>query len=391
MEYFVVIFICIVLFVLITRPFTVLLHELGHAIPAIIMTKQPVSIYVGSYGDPKNSLHFRVGLLGIWLKYNPFLWRLGQCVPSAKQISTNKKIIYTLTGPLTSFVFALVACYFTFAYGFHGYVKLILVIFLGSAILDLFVNLIPRAEPVRLYNGSLSYNDGYQLKKLFYYKIFSKEYEQAVELYTQQKFGEAALAFKNLLKIGLKYEDVYRLAINSFFQVKNYTQVKVISERFIIQGNMNSDDFGILAISYSQIGEHDNALELYDKSLELNPNNIYSLSNKGFTMNLLNKFEEAIPLFDKAIELDKAFAYSYNNRGLSKIKIGKTEEGLEDINYSFKLDEYDSYGYRNLGIHHLDKGDYSKALDLFRKAKELDGNTHMIDDLISNAELHGEN
>ncbi len=48
---------------LVIWPITVLLHELGHAIPALILTRQKVSIYIGSYGDPDKSLHFRIGLL----------------------------------------------------------------------------------------------------------------------------------------------------------------------------------------------------------------------------------------------------------------------------------------------------------------------------------------
>ena len=67
----------------------------------------------------------------------------------------------------------------------------------------------------------------------------------------------------------------------------------------------------------------------------------------------------------------------------------RAEEGLEDINYSLKLDENNSHGYRNLGIYHLDKGEYSKALDLFIKAKELDSTTEMIDELIVQASKNG--
>jgi tetratricopeptide (TPR) repeat protein len=388
MEYFSFILLFFALIVLITRPFTVLFHELGHAIPAILMTRKTVTIYIGSYGDPKKSVYFRIGLLEVWFKYNPFLWRLGLCVPSAKQISINKQIIYTLTGPLASFVIAALACYFTFTCDLHGFLKLILIIFLGSSIFDLFVNLIPSNTPILLFDGRLTYNDGYQLKQLFYYKRFPKEYDQAAELYNKQKFKDAANIFMDVLKNGIKDENIYRLAISSFLQVKDYQQARDLSDEFIIHGNLNSDDYANAGLSYSQLDQHDKALEFYDKSLQLNPDNKYSLNNKGFTLNLLDKFQEAIPLFDKAIEIDKTFAYSYNNRGLAKIKIGKAEEGLDDINNSFKLDENNSYGYRNLGIYHLDKGEYSKALDLFRKAKELDSTTYMIDELINKADKH---
>jgi tetratricopeptide (TPR) repeat protein len=385
MGYFAVAMLSFGLIALATRPFTVLFHELGHALPAILMTGKPVSIYIGSYGDPNKSLHFRVGLLDVWFTYNPLLWKLGLCVPSAKQIAINKQIIYTLTGPLASVVVAFLACYFTFAYDLHGAVKLVLAIFLCSSIFDLFVNLIPRNTPIKLYDGSLIYNDGFQLKQLFYYKSVPKAIDRAADLYNEAKFAEAAAGFKALLTDGFENEHIYKLAISSYLQTKNYKEAKDTVDQFIHYGKMDSDDFANAGIIYSRLNDPDTALALYEKSLELNPDNKFALNNKGFTLNVLSRFEEAIPFFDKAIEMDQSFAYSYNNRGLAKIKTGKTEEGLEDINHSFDLDPNNAYAFRNLGIYHLDKGQYSEALELFRRAKTLDSTTHAIDDLIDEA------
>jgi tetratricopeptide (TPR) repeat protein len=381
MQYFPIFLLILIGLVLISRPLTVLFHELGHAIPAILLTKQKATIYIGSYGDPKRSIKINFGMLAIFFRYNPFAWRLGLCVPSAKSVSINRQIVYTLAGPLASLIIATIACYFTFAYDLHGFLKLFLIIFLGSAFLDLLVNLIPNEIPIKLYDGSVAYNDGYSLKQLFYYKRLPKEYSDAANLYNEQKFADAAVLFEKLLA-DTKDENIFRLAISSYLQDKNYGKAKELSDAFSLTGKLNSDDLSNIALSYSQLGFHDEALELYNKSLHLNPDNKYSLNNKGYTLNLLDKFEDAISLFDKAIELDKDFAYSYNNRGLAKIKLGRTEEGLQDINRSFELDPDNSYGYRNLGIYHFDKGEFDEALRLFTKAKELDSTTHMIDELL---------
>jgi len=382
MQYFPLLLLILIGLVLITRPFTVLFHELGHAIPAILLTKQKVTIYIGSYGDPNKSVKLNFGLLTILFRYNPFAWRLGVCVPSAKSISINRQIAYTLTGPIASLIVATIACYFAFAYDLHGFLKLFLIVFLGSAFLDLLVNLIPNGTPIKLYDGGITYNDGYSLKQLFYYKQLPKEYSEAVDLYNEQKYADAAVLFENLVS-DTKDENIYRLAISSYLQDKNYTKAKVISDAFALTGKMNSDDLSNIALSYSQLGFHDQALKHYDKSLQLNPDNKYSLNNKGYTLNLMDKFEEAISLFDKSIELDPNFAYSYNNRGLAKIKLRQTDEGLQDINRSFELDPTNSYVYINMGIYHFDKGEFDNALQNFVKAKELDSSTYMIDKYIN--------
>ena len=97
-------------FALIARPLTVLFHEFGHAILAILLTKQKVVIYIGSHGDPEKSIRIDLGMLIIFFRHNPFTWGPGLCVPTAKTISINKKIIYTLAGPLTSLLIGSIAC-----------------------------------------------------------------------------------------------------------------------------------------------------------------------------------------------------------------------------------------------------------------------------------------
>lgn len=127
MQYFPTFLLMLIGLALIARPFTVLFHELGHAIPVILLTKQKATIYIGSYGDPKSSIKINFGLLTIYFRYNPLAWRLGLCVPSAKSVSINRQIVYTLAGPIASLIIATIVCYFTFAYDFHGFLKSFLI------------------------------------------------------------------------------------------------------------------------------------------------------------------------------------------------------------------------------------------------------------------------
>lgn len=382
MQYVLFFLLIIIGLVFITRPLTVLFHELGHAIPVILLTKQKATVYIGSYGDPNNSIKIDFGMLVIFFRYNPFAWRQGLCVPSAKSISINRQIVYTLSGPLTSLIVATIACYFTFAYDLHGFLKLFLIGFLVSAFLDLLVNLIPNEIPIQLVDGSIAYNDGYSLKQLFYYKYLPNEYFEAVDLYNEQKIGEAAVLFEKIF-VETKDVNIFSLAINSYMQEKNYKKVKELSDTFALIEKLNDDDLSNIALSYSLLGYYEEALKLYDKSIQLNPDHKYSLNNKGYTLNLMGKYEEAISLFIKCIEIDKDFAYSYNNRGFAKIKLGHPKEGLQDIKYSLEIDPDNSYAYLNMGIYHFEKGEFDEALQKFMTAKQLDSSTHMIDKFIS--------
>lgn len=371
----------------IVRGIVVILHELGHAIPAIILTKEKVSIYIGSYGNPKKSVNFRIGLLDVWLSYEMLSWKNGLCVPSAENISINKQIIYVLTGPICSSIFATLYLYLAFLKDFSDLYLLFAVIFFVISILDLFGNLIPDEKPIELFDKTITYNDGYTLSKLFKYRKFPNQYAEAIDLFNKEEYKKSINLFDYFLKIKLKDENIYRLNMFANMQIKNFERAKELFDNFDQEFKLTSDDYSNGGLIYSKLNMNNESLNFYNKSIELNAENVYSLNNKGFTLTLLEKYSEAIPLFDKAIEIDEFFAYSYNNRGLSKIKTGRVNEGLADIEKSIKLDENNSYSYRNLGIYHFDIGEIEKARELFLKSKDLDEDTHMIDELILSTKI----
>lgn len=379
--------------VLITRPFTTLFHELGHAIVGLLITKQKTTIYLGSYGDPNKSKKIQIGLLEIWFRYDPFSWDRGICIVSQNQMSINSQILYTLAGPVASLLIAVPACYISFAYDFNDVIRIVLLVFVGSSLFDLFVNLNPSETPVKLFDGSITYNDGYSLKWLFYYKRLPESFSSAVQLFNENKFTESSELFDQLLAKGFRDEHTYRLAIVSHLQAKNHNRAKTLNEEFMRLNKMNSDDFANGGLIHSMLDQHETAMEFYEKSLALNPENKFSLNNKGFTLNIKGKYEEAILLFDKVIAIDNTFAHAFNNRGLSKFKTGNTEEGLKDIHHSLQIDKDNPYAYRNLGIYHSEKGEWDEAMRLFMKAKEIDANTKMLEELITRAQqaLQAEN
>jgi tetratricopeptide (TPR) repeat protein len=388
MSHFLITLLKIALVSLFPMMLTVLFHELGHAISIMLLTKKEVVVYIGSFGNKDKSLKIKFGLLTIFLNYNPFGWRGGLCVPSYKNIPLNSQIIYLLAGPLSSLLLASIAFFSLAVLELYllGTVFFVLLSIIAS--IDFVWNIFPRSKQIRLHNNQITYNDGYKLKELFHFKQLPKEFEEAIYLYNDKQYDKSATLLQQLLSRNIADMYIYRLAINSYLQTKDYNKAKMLSDTFILTNKMNSDDLSNMALCYSQQGFREEALHLYDKSLLLNPNSKIALNNKGYTLNLMNRFEEAIPLLDKAIEMDNAFAYAYCNRGLSMIKSGRTAEGLQDLHKSLEISPENAYCYKHLGIYHFDKMEFNEALELFLKSKEIDETTSFIEELIANTQEH---
>jgi len=376
----------IILFLIIfTRPITVLFHELGHGVTALLLTKDKITLYIGSYGNPKNSFNIQVGRLEFFLKYNPVFWKLGLCVFHGKSITTNRQMLILLSGPLASLFLAFLCYYVAFESNFHNGIVIICVVILISAIFDFVINIIPSNEPIHLYNGSIVYNDGRQLKQLLELNTLPPEYAEGEEYYVNQEYEKASKCFQNIISRGISNANVYRLIISSYMQLKDYEKAlkfhQVLEEHYII----NSNDYGSLGLAKSHLGYYKDGITNFNKSLDLNPNNKFSLNNRGYTFNILEEYNKAISDFDHALKIDPESAYTFNNRGLAKIKLGREEEGLKDIETSMSMDDKNSYAYKNLGIYYFDKKNFDEALKLFEKSYEFDNDTHLIKDYIDKA------
>lgn len=145
---------------------TVTLHELGHAILALLITRDEVTIYIGSIDSPYNSFHVTIGRLDIYCKYNPLLWYKGCCLSSVDYLSINQRIWFVAGGPIASILETIVTYLLISNLQQEGFFRIvfgsIFVISVGATAYSLFPNPAPRYTP----SGYAVYSNTYQIFRL---------------------------------------------------------------------------------------------------------------------------------------------------------------------------------------------------------------------------------
>lgn len=114
-----------------------------------------------------------------------------------------------------------------------------------------------------------------------------------------------------------------------------------------------------------------------DKAIELETNLSKSsgiLYHKGLALRLLGKYDEAIPVYDRAIELDPQDVDNWYYKGLSLLKSGKYEESVKVFDKAIELDPYpdsrrSNYAWYHKGLALKALGRNSEAKAAFSKAK----------------------
>ena len=102
--------------------------------------------------------------------------------------------------------------------------------------------------------------------------------------------------------------------------------------------------------------------------------NINALNNKGLDLVNLGKHNEAIQCFDKALEIDVNFSNSWLNKGFSLYHVGKHSDAIQCYDKALEIDANDVDAWYNKGNALYASGKYTEAIQCYDKALEIDPN-----------------
>jgi tetratricopeptide (TPR) repeat protein len=193
---------------------------------------------------------------------------------------------------------------------------------------------------------------------LFLFKDFSKaivEYRRALN----QGLDNAHL-HKNL-GIALSAQGDYPSAIGEFKRTME----------------MDVKDFNAglnLANTYSLTEDHKSAEEVFKQLTKNFPREPEVYYQYGLFLGQLARYQEAIVVYTQAIKYNKKDARYLLSRGGAYASLSQLPQAKEDFERSCRLFSENPLGFNNLGYCYFLDQAYQKAIPLFRRAIQLDGN-----------------
>lgn len=269
-----------ILLVVLLRSLTTLFHEMGHAVPALLFTREKVEVFVGSYGDLSNSLQLNLGRLKLYLKWNPFDWKLGMCRHSGG-MAIWQHLITILGGPLASTLIATVAIFLLTQEGVSDVWLGLAAIFAGAALIDLFVNLAVSDGGIQMYDGATTYSDGGQLRQLFRTINLSEVYFDAQNDFYQEKYEEALDKCQQLREEGKHQAPIYELSWEALEKLEDYEAIIALYHDFKAHHHLKFQDYLRLAKAFQQLGQLEQAHKYYDHCSYLDYTNATPRYEKG--------------------------------------------------------------------------------------------------------------
>jgi hypothetical protein len=71
------------------------------------------------------------------------------------------------------------------------------------------------------------------------------------------------------------------------------------------------------------LGHYDEAIQWYDKVLNIDPTNISALNNKGVALYNLGHYDEAIQWYDKVLAIDPNDSDAKYNKSIALLSLSK--------------------------------------------------------------------
>jgi tetratricopeptide (TPR) repeat protein len=130
-------------------------------------------------------------------------------------------------------------------------------------------------------------------------------------------------------------------------------------------------------VDLQEQGRYDEAIEEYNKAIELNPEFVEAYQKRGGIYNAeKNEFDKAIADFDKAIKLDPEFALAYTGRGMAYAFKHEFDKAIADFDKAIKLDP-GAVNYFVRGCVYAEVGESNKAISDLEKCIELSKDPEM--------------
>ena len=191
-------------------------------------------------------------------------------------------------------------------------------------------------------------------------------------LKNEGKIDEAEEHIKRAINISPSNATYHKNLGNLYSQKGEFLKSFRSYQNAVLNDPHNSEIEFLCAKSAQQAGLNDDAKEIYLNILQKESSNIFSLINLAIIENHQKNHQEALKLYKRALDIKPDLSEAYANMAIVYIETNEAEKELECYQKIISLDEQNPSVHFNLGVYYDRQKDLVKALELVQKAHELD-------------------
>lgn len=194
---------------------------------------------------------------------------------------------------------------------------------------------------------------------------------EGLQLHHQGELAKAATFYEQVLSLVPKHvEALHHVGIIAF-QEGNYELAVGFIRAALAQNPNVAAAHCDLGNALKELNQLDNALNSYDRAIELAPGDVDAYYNRGATLHAMKRFDDALASYDEALALNPGDAQALNNRGVTLKELQRFEDALASYDRALALapDFVDAWSNRGIALREL--GQFEQALESLDTAISL--------------------
>ncbi|MDF5739944.1 MULTISPECIES: tetratricopeptide repeat protein [unclassified Nostoc] len=157
---------------------------------------------------------------------------------------------------------------------------------------------------------------------------------------------------------------------------ENFYQVTLEMFTAVLQNSRIEVKWQLIALgsrgeTYRLMERYSEALQDFDRAIELDPNYRWAIAHRGQTYCFMKRYSEALQNLDRAIELDPKYNWAIAGRGETYRLMERYSEALEDFDRAIQLNPKLDWAIASRGETYRSIKRYTEALQDFDRAIEL--------------------
>ena len=118
---------------------------------------------------------------------------------------------------------------------------------------------------------------------------------------------------------------------------------------------------------------YDEALHSYSKAININPKHVNAIYNKGLIYYNISKFSEAMRCFDDALAIDSNHFDAWNYKASTLIKLGRFSEAMDSLNVVLEKEPSNLLACQNMAFALFSTSNFKRALIVINHALSING------------------
>ena len=148
---------------------------------------------------------------------------------------------------------------------------------------------------------------------------------------------------------------------------------RVVIRETEIERHLVIEDLNQRGVDLRKQGKYDEALDCFDRILEMQPDSMVANNNKGVALRTMGRYQEAEPYLAKVVELDASNAGAWFNLGFVLFKLGRYTEANDALDNVLELSPMHAVAWDSKGKVLQKLGREDEAKECFARSKEFTG------------------